>query len=53
MLRKRAIEIALFTHAIEDGEEESPYYCYRYPGGVKLLRHVEYLRADSGPGCRF
>lgn len=43
LLRKRGIETSLFTFAVNDSEEEKPFYCYRYSGRLKFLRHIEYF----------
>lgn len=43
LLRREGIEVFLFTQAIEDNGDEEGYYCYRYLGSVKLLRHLEHF----------
>ncbi len=44
MLRQKGIETSLFTFAIDNtDEDEKPYYCYRYPGGKRIFRHIEFF----------
>jgi len=42
LLRSRGIEVALFTQAIEDAEDERPYACYRHIESARGLRHIEF-----------
>jgi glycosyltransferase involved in cell wall biosynthesis len=41
MLRRRGVEIAVFTQAIEEASEEQPYYCYRYREAGRVCSHIE------------
>lgn len=43
LLKEQGIQTSLFTFAINGNEEESPYYCYRYSGNIKFLRHIDHF----------
>lgn len=42
LLRNRGVEVFLFTHAVDECDDERPFFCYRKKvSNLKFLRHVE------------